>query len=191
MKQNFYSLIGLICLAVCVSPADGAVVLTTFGTSGGNAFLVDGTTDFGYTQGTDSITISGTDSGNDLLAGTFAPVSILGQSSILRLTGSTTAAPVSGFNITIFDESFKTAIYNGGAWTGLNSGGTNLTFGSAESGFDFSKVIGMQLDTGGVGGNPIGATLNGLSTIPEPSRIMLLGLGIVGLGLRRRRLAEV
>jgi hypothetical protein len=191
MKQNFYSLVGLICLMACVSPADGAVVLTTFGTSGGNSFLVDGTTDFGYTQGTGSITISGTDSGNDILAGYFAPVSILGQSSILRITGSTTAAPVSGFNITIFDEDFKTAIYSGGAWTSLNSGGTDLSFGSADLGFKFDKVVGLQLDTGGTGGNPIGATLGGLATIPEPSRMMFLGLGIAGLGLRRRRAAAV
>ena len=188
MKQNLRLIFGLICVISGLSSVEAATTITTFGSSSPKAFSVDTiSSSFGTrTQAASSILLGGSE-GNQLTGG-FDEVSILGESGVLRVLGSTTAAPSSQFTITLYDEAFNTALYTGGAWTQLNTGGATLTFASESGGFNFAKVIGMDLNTASAGSpNPIGATLTRLETIPEPSRMVLLGLGVVGLGMRRRR----
>jgi len=190
MKQNLGLFFGLICVISSLSTAEASTTLTTFGSSSPKSFTVDSfSSSFGTaSQAAGSILLGGSE-GNQLTGG-FDEVSILGESGYLRVLGSTTAAPTSQFTITLYDNLFNTALYTGGAWTQLNTGGTTLTFASESGGFNFARVIGMDLNTASAGApNPIGATLTRLETIPEPSRIVLLGLGVVGLGMRRRRVA--
>ena len=175
---------------VSATHANASVVLTTFGSSASPAFAIDGSTSFStQTQSASSITIGGSDFGNSLV-GTFNTVNITGNSSILTLTGSTTSAPASNFNVLLYDTNGKTATYTGGTWSGLSSGTTSLVFASALSGFDYTHVYGLELDTAGTG-STIGATLTGLTAgvvaAPEPSRAILAALGMGALLLRRRR----
>jgi hypothetical protein len=188
MKKKLVTALGLALMAVFSSSAGAAITLTDFGNSGAGSFTVDiFSTSFGTSpQAASSIVLGGAE-GNQLTGG-FDEVSILGESGVLRVLGSTTAAPASQFTITLYDNAFNTALYTGGAWSQLNTGGTTLTFLSQSGGFNFGRVIGLDLNTASAGSpNPIGATLTRLETIPEPSRMVLLGLGVVGLGMRRRR----
>jgi hypothetical protein len=53
----------------------------------------------------------------------------------------------------------------------LPASGTSVSFASNFTGNDAAKAANLQFTT----------------AIPEPSRMMLLGLGVMGLGMRRRR----
>jgi MYXO-CTERM domain-containing protein len=187
---------GIAFLFIVFSSAEAAVTLTSFGTS---AFIVDDeNTGFNkpIPQTGSSVQIVGSDQ-NGALSGGFASggvasnIDITNNSSILTLTGSTTSAPSSLFNILLFDSTGKKATYTGGSWTTLTGGSTTLSFSSSASGFNFSSIAGMTLLAAG-SGSPINATLTGLSAgvaaAPEPSRAVLgmLGLGFVALRRRRR-----
>lgn len=60
-------------------------------------------------------------------------------------------------------------MFNIGAFT-LPASGTSVSFASNFTGNDSPKAANLQF-----------------TNIPEPSRMMLLGFGVVGLGMRRRR----
>jgi hypothetical protein len=191
MRTKFVSFLSLAFMAVFSSSASAAITLTDFGNSGAGSFTVDSiSTSFGTaSQGGSSITLGGIE-GNQLTGGIDGGVSIVGQASVLRLLGATTAAPTSAFTLTLYDEEGDTAFYSGGAWTQLNTGGTLLNLVTTVGAFNFGNVIGLDLNSGGISGASIGATLTRLETIPEPSRMVLVAIGISGLLLRRRRSVE-
>lgn len=178
------------CLFIVFSSAEAAVTLTTFGTS---SFTVD-TDNTGFNKPIPQTASSAQVVGNDQsgsLSGAFASnINITGNTSILTLTGSTTTAPSSLFNILLFDSTGKQATYTGGSWTTLTGGSTTLNFSSSAGGFNFSSIAGMTLLTAG-SGSAINATLTGLSAgvtaAPEPSRALLGMLGLGFVALRRRR----
>jgi MYXO-CTERM domain-containing protein len=182
---------GIACLFIVFSSADAAVTLTSFGTA---SFTVDDdNTGFNkpITQTANSAQIVGNDQSGSLSGGFASNINITGNSSLLTVTGSTTTAPSSLFNVLLFDSTGKKATYTGGSWTTLTGGSTTLSFSSSASGFNFGSVAGMTLLTAG-SGSAINATLTGLtasvSAIPEPSRALLgmLGLGLVAIRRRRR-----
>jgi hypothetical protein len=72
----------------------------------------------------------------------------------------------------------------------FNAGFSGMTIGTAgtTAGFDFSQVIGAQanITSAGVLGNDF--ILDSVGLVPEPSALAVLGLGLIGLGLRRKKL---
>lgn len=164
------------------------MTITNFGTS---SFSIDGSTQFTTSQTSNSITISGTDFGRNVVGYNIPVVSIAGNSASLTLSGTIASPPTSQFSITLFDSSFRQALYSGGTWSALAaSGNATVNFTSADSGFDFTTISGLDLTANGTGSS-ISATLTGLTAgvIPEPTRALLLGVGLMGIMLRRRRVA--
>jgi hypothetical protein len=72
----------------------------------------------------------------------------------------------------------------------FNAGFSGMTIGTAgtTAGFDLSQVTGAQayITSAGVLGNDF--ILDSVGLVPEPSALAVLGLGLIGLGLRRRKL---
>lgn len=171
------------------STTKAAVTLTTFGNVSSPSFLVDASTTFpSVNQNGTSTTITGTDLGQ-VLTGTFDSVDLSNDRAGLRLMGTVASVPTSAFTIKLFDSSFNEALFTGGSWSALSSNGvSNLSFSSANVLFNWSNVVGIELGTSGTGSS-LAATLTGLSAVPEPTRALLLGVGMMGLLLRRRRLA--
>lgn len=191
MKLNLKIVIGLFCLAAFTSSACASVILTTFGNSVAPTFALDASSNFATKiQSASSIQIGGLDNGN-ILAGYFSTTSIVGNSSVLTLTGSVTTQPSTYFNMTLIDTNGNTALYQGAGWSALGSSGfTTATFVSNDVGFNFASVNAFQLDTAG-SGSALNATLTGLtagvSAVPEPSRTLLGMLSLGFVALRRRR----
>jgi hypothetical protein len=180
---------GTTCLFACLAPVEAAITLTLFGELGPFAFDPDeALSGFDTILGDYSIGITGVDSGDNLVGSFLASANILGQSDYLTITGLAAAAPTSSFKVFLFDSASLMATYDGGAWTDLANGSSTLTFESADVGFNFEEVIALDLSTGGTG-DAVDATLTGAFAfaIPEPSRALLVLMGLTGTLLRRRR----
>jgi hypothetical protein len=69
-----------------------------------------------------------------------------------------------------------------------NFGGMAIAAAGTTAGFDFSQVISAQanISSAGVLGNDF--ILDSVGLVPEPSALAVLGLGLIGLGLRRKKL---
>jgi hypothetical protein len=69
-----------------------------------------------------------------------------------------------------------------------NFGGMVVAAAGTTAGFDFSQVINAQanITSAGVLGNDF--ILDSVGLVPEPSALAVLGLGLIGLGLRRKKL---
>jgi hypothetical protein len=67
-------------------------------------------------------------------------------------------------------------------------GGMAIATAGTTAGFDFSQVISAQanITSANVLGNDF--ILDSVGLVPEPSALAVLGLGLIGLGLRRRKL---
>jgi hypothetical protein len=98
-----------------------------------------------------------------------------------------------GFNVTLTltddDGTTVSADYTVNSTGIFNAGFSAMTIGTAgtTAGFDLSQVIGAQanITSAGVLGNDF--ILDSVGLVPEPSALAVLGLGLIGLGLRRRK----
>lgn len=188
MRNNIIkllSVIGIFCLPALCS----AITITSFGSSTAPTFGIEVTT-FTTTQNPSSIDISGSDLGNTL-AGSVNSVNIVWDLSevTLNLVGSASSAPNSLFDIDLFDSSYNFARFTGGNWSVLGSNGvSSLTFDSVNGSFDSTDIIGVQINTAGIG-STITANLSSLQAVPEPSAYAALSgfLALTWVMLRRRR----
>jgi PEP-CTERM motif len=147
----------------------------TFPTAGNGVFLANGVTGlptddfffFGATLNTTLATVSGTDSGTNVIpsiSGVPIGVNGIGAGDNFALiwfdTSTTNDGDKYGF---LYDSSFTIPL-------NLPADGATL---------DYSPNF--------VGADPVRLASNTLGAVPEPSRLMLLGIGGLGLLFRRRR----
>ena len=93
-----------------------------------------------------------------------------------------------GFDVMLtLEDSDGTTI--SASYTVVSTGVFLASFASMSPGpdFDFSQVVSATafIDSDGLGDD---FTLDSVGLVPEPSALAILGLGLIGLGLRRRKL---
>jgi hypothetical protein len=155
-----------------------AQLITNFGATASNGGA------WTYTPGTS--TISGNEGPGDLIFGTPAFGDYTGSTQF-TLTGTVISAPSAGFTVLLEDSTgdTATALFD---WADFIGGATISSTFTPVGGFDISDVINWNLVSGG-SGEAVNATFSSLSatTIPEPSTYALMGLGLAGLLIYRRR----
>ncbi|MDQ8194432.1 hypothetical protein QEH59_08340 [Coraliomargarita sp. SDUM461004] len=174
----------LILFSVCLGYTLSAITITNFGTG---AWADSDFTNFSVdSQDANGLAFSGADT--SVLSG---DVPLVDLSSVwgndLTLTGNVTTNPGTTFSVILFDEEFQQAQFSGGSWTDLESGLAVLSLTSVGDSFDFSRVIGIDINGGGLG-DALVASLTGATIVPEPSAYGAIA-GFLALGwvmLRRR-----
>ncbi|PAW77214.1 MAG: hypothetical protein B9S32_11970 [Verrucomicrobia bacterium Tous-C9LFEB] len=166
-----------------------AVTITGFGTGDTRPF----TNDLGVWSYTSTLTnvsvINASDNAAPAIFSTLpSEANILGQ-SLLTLTGSldSVTPSVDHFRIYLYDTStyaayadFTWSSFIGGATIGqslsndLSSGGT----------FNALHLQSWKLTVYG-SGQTVSFTFNDLSAVPEPTSLLLLGMGLAGIAMRR------
>jgi len=155
-----------------------AQLITGFGATAGAAF------GWTYTPGTSSL--SGTQGAAASLENS-SPIALnLTGSSQVTITANITTAPSLGFFFVLLDGGSEdvTATFS---WNDFLGGATITSSFSFNAAFDYTDVVGWNLNGGGSAG-PIAATLtSATAVIPEPSTYALLALGLGSLVLLRMR----
>ncbi len=167
------------------SLATGAVTVSNANTALGGSGIIGGST----TMNTGTILSPGTSPGTitfnqDLSlaggAGTAGTTVVFEAGDLVDVNGTLTLN--SGWNLNV-----TTGFQSGGSVTLFTFGTAGVTFSLAA---DITDNTGLGLTLGTLQLQQVGNTivLNGVSVVPEPTTLGLLGLGAVGL-MRRRRVA--
>lgn len=134
-------------------------------------------------------------SGNNFFSGGYAGVSLFVAGSEQAFTGDTGGAAfwgvdqpaVGGAHISTDATAVTSAVFNyaydTGAWSFATASGVSLS-GTGSAGVAFDRV---RIANGSGGDIRIDNLSVEISAVPEPGSLALLGLSILGIGLRRRR----
>ncbi len=158
-----------------------AQFITGFGT--GDLTLVDSS--FGTSSQTaSSYSISGSGL-TGYFSGTITPLVLSGGITQLSLTGTLGSSYNTSFDLYLQDSNDGYLMFSGN-WSVFSAGSAQSALLSLSDSYGFNGTVSkLTLFSNLSVSEPLSFTFDALSAVPEPTALLLLGMGLAGIAMRR------